>query len=98
MSELPPYDPGHEDSATRTNREVGHRRIIWPNVEPMRLEQAPAPKVKLRIGRVGLLVGAATLTGRVFAAHDALAVGLCHQVVPASDVLPVARSIATKSM
>ena len=68
MSELPPYDPGHEDSATRTNREVGHRRIIWPNVEPMRLEQAPAPKVKLRIGRVGLLVGAATLTAVIVGA------------------------------
>ncbi|MGE0880670.1 MAG: enoyl-CoA hydratase/isomerase family protein [Acidimicrobiia bacterium] len=35
-----------------------------------------------------------SLTGRVFAANDALAIGLCHHVVPASEVLTVARSIA----
>ncbi len=68
MSDLPPIGPEYDDSATRTNLEVGHRRKIWPNVEPMRLEPEPAPRAKLRLGRVGLLAGAITLTAIIVGA------------------------------
>lgn len=54
-----PDGPG--ESATRTPREVGHRRKVAPTVEDM----ASPPRV--RLGRVAALIGAVALTATVSA-------------------------------